>query len=54
MADEEEKTEDPTSKKLEDARNDGNVGKSAEVPGAAILFFTSIYLLFFQHHYLKI
>jgi flagellar biosynthetic protein FlhB len=48
MADEEEKTEDPTSKKLEDARNDGNVGKSAEVPGAAILFFTSIYLLFFS------
>jgi len=47
MADEEEKTEDATSKKISDARNDGNVPKSAEVPGAAILFFCSIYLLFF-------
>ena len=51
MADEEDdKTEEPTSKKLDDAKKDGNVGKSAEVPGAAILFFSSIYLLFFSSH----
>ncbi len=47
MADEAEKTEEPTSKKIEDAKKEGNVPKSAEVPGAAILFFSSIYLLFF-------
>ena len=28
MADEEEKTEEPTSKKIEDAKNEGNVSKS--------------------------
>ena len=47
MADEEEKTEEPTGKKIEDSKAEGNVPKSAEVPGAAILFFSSIYLLFF-------
>jgi flagellar biosynthetic protein FlhB len=47
MADDQEKTEEPTSKKIADAKNEGNVPKSAEVPGAAILFFSSIYLLFF-------
>lgn len=47
MADEEEKTEEPTSKKIEDSKKEGNVPKSAEVPGAAILFFCSLYLLFF-------
>jgi len=46
MADDEDKTEEPTSKKIDDAKKDGNVPKSAEVPGAAILFFSSIYLLF--------
>jgi flagellar biosynthetic protein FlhB len=49
-ADEDDKTEEPTSKKLEDARNEGNVGKSAEVAGAAVLFFSSIYLLFFSQN----
>jgi len=49
MADEEEKTEEATSKKIEDAKKEGNVSKSAEVPGAAILFFSSIYLLFFAN-----
>jgi len=48
MADDDDKTEEPTSKKIEDAKQEGNVGKSAEVPGAAILFFSSIYLLFFS------
>jgi flagellar biosynthetic protein FlhB len=47
MADEEEKTEEPTDKKIEDSKKEGNVPKSAEVPGAAILFFSSVYLLFF-------
>ena len=46
MADEEEKTEDATSKKIDDSKKEGNVPKSAEVPGAAILFFASIYLMF--------
>ena len=48
MADEEEKTEEPTSKKIEDAKKEGNVSKSMEVTGAAVLFFGSIYLLFFS------
>lgn len=48
MADEEEKTEEPTSKKIEDARKEGNVAKSMEVAGAAILTFGSVYLLFFS------
>ncbi|MDX3958878.1 flagellar biosynthesis protein FlhB [Aliarcobacter skirrowii] len=49
MADD-EKTEEPTSKKLEDARNEGNVGKSIEVVGAAVLTLGSIYLIFFSDH----
>lgn len=47
MADDQEKTEEPTSKKIEDSKKEGNIPKSTEVPGAAILFFASIYLLFF-------
>ncbi|WP_321312031.1 flagellar biosynthesis protein FlhB [Halarcobacter sp.] len=46
--DEEEKTEEPTSKKIEDAKKEGNVPKSMEVTGATILFFGSLYLLFFS------
>lgn len=53
MADDAEKTEEPTSKKIEDSKQEGNVPKSAEVPGAAILFFTSIYLLFFAGPFFK-
>ena len=49
MADEEEKTEEPTSKKIADAKQEGNVPKSMEVPGAAVLFFSSLYLLFFSN-----
>lgn len=48
MADDEEKTEEPTSKKLDDAKNEGNVSKSMEVVGASILTFGSIFLLFFS------
>ena len=46
--DEEEKTEEPTDKKIEDAKKEGNVPKSMEVTGAAVLFFGSLYLLFFS------
>ena len=48
MADDEEKTEEPTSKKLEDAKNEGNINKSMEVTGAIVLTFGSMYLLFFS------
>jgi len=48
MADEDEKTEEPTPKKIEDAKKEGNVAKSMEVTGAAILFFGSLYLMFFS------
>ena len=48
MADDEEKTEEPTSKKIEDAKKEGNVSKSMQVTGAAILTFGSMYLLFFS------
>lgn len=48
MADEEEKTEEPTSKKIEKAKEEGNVGKSADVVGAAVLSFGSLYILFFS------
>ncbi len=44
--DEESKTEEPTPKKIEDAKKEGNVPKSMEVVGAAILTFGSMYLLF--------
>ena len=50
MDDEEEKTEETTSKKLEDAKNEGNVSKSMEVSGAAVLFFGTMYLLFFSSY----
>lgn len=48
MADDEEKTEEPTSKKLEDAKKEGNISKSVEVVGALILTFGSTFLLFFS------
>ncbi len=46
MADDEEKTEEPTEKKIEKAKQEGNVPKSAEVVGAAILLLGTVYLLF--------
>ncbi len=45
MADEEEKTEEPTSKKLEDAKNDGNVPKSQEV-GSFVTLLIGLAVLF--------
>ena len=50
MADEDEKTEEPTQKKIDDAKEEGNVNKSAEVTGAAILTLGSMYLLFFSSY----
>ncbi len=47
---EEEKTEEPTPKKIEDAKKEGNVPKSMEVVGAATLFFGTIYLLFLSSY----
>ncbi|MDD2639456.1 MAG: flagellar biosynthesis protein FlhB [Arcobacteraceae bacterium] len=46
MADDEDKTEEPTAKRIEDAKNEGNVPKSSEVVGATALFFGTVYLLF--------
>ncbi|QOG12002.1 flagellar biosynthesis protein FlhB [Arcobacter sp. FWKO B] len=48
MADDQEKTEEPTPKKIEDAKKEGNVSKSMEVSGATILFFGTLFLLFFS------
>ncbi len=49
MADEasgQEKTEEPTSKRLQDARNKGDIAKSVEIPSAAVLMASlmAIYL----------
>lgn len=38
MADDQEKTEEPTSKKIEDARKEGNVPKSQDASGVITLF----------------
>lgn len=67
MADEsggQEKTEDPTSRRLEDARQKGDVMKSMEVPSAAVLLFGLLGLFVLKgfmfdqlmlnlHHYLS-
>ncbi len=49
MADD-DKTEEPTSKKIEDARNEGNISKSAEISGAVVLTLGTMYLLFFSSY----
>ncbi len=53
MADDDDKTEEPTSKKISDARSEGNVGKSAEIVGATTILFGTIYLLFYSSHMFK-
>jgi len=50
---EDEKTEEPTPKKLEKARAEGNVAKSMEVSGASVLLSGSIYLLFFSNYLIE-
>jgi len=46
MADDEEKTEQPTEKKIGKAKEEGNVSKSTEVVGAGVLLFGTLYLFF--------
>jgi flagellar biosynthetic protein FlhB len=50
MADDGDKTEEPTAKKLDKAREEGNVPKSAEVVGATILLFGTVYMLFWASY----
>ena len=45
MADDAEKTEEPTSKKIEDARKEGNVPKSQDASGVVTLFVAILALL---------
>jgi flagellar biosynthetic protein FlhB len=47
MTDDQEKTEQPTSKKLEDARKEGNVAKSQDVVGVVTLVVGFVVLLFY-------
>ncbi|WP_457561318.1 flagellar biosynthesis protein FlhB [Caminibacter sp.] len=47
MADDLEKTEEPTPKKLEDARKEGNIAKSQEVSGFTVLLVGSVVLIFY-------
>ncbi len=48
MADDLEKTEEPTSKKIEEARKEGNVPKSMELTGFIILFLASLIMIFYM------
>ncbi|MDD4884708.1 EscU/YscU/HrcU family type III secretion system export apparatus switch protein, partial [Sulfuricurvum sp.] len=45
MADDMEKTEEPTSKKLSDAREEGNVAKSQDIVGVVVLFVAILALM---------
>ncbi|MCI4406822.1 MAG: flagellar biosynthesis protein FlhB [Sulfuricurvum sp.] len=45
MADDQEKTEEPTAKKLEDARSEGNVAKSQDIVGVVVLFVAILAVL---------
>ena len=45
MADDAEKTEEPTPKKIEDARKEGNVPKSQDTSGVVTLFVAILALL---------
>ncbi|MFA6144976.1 MAG: flagellar biosynthesis protein FlhB [Sulfurimonas sp.] len=58
MADDQEKTEEPTAKKIEDARAEGNVPKSQDTAGIIILFVAIMALLmllpFISEHLLSL
>ena len=58
MADDAEKTEEPTPKKIEDARKEGNVPKSQDMSGLITLFFAIIAVLtlfsFMSEHVLNL
>ncbi|ELF2321083.1 flagellar biosynthesis protein FlhB [Campylobacter lari] len=45
-ADDQEKTEEPTSKKIEDARQEGNVPKSQDASAVAVLIIAVVVVLF--------
>ncbi|MCF6309123.1 MAG: flagellar biosynthesis protein FlhB [Sulfurimonas sp.] len=50
MADDQEKTEEPTDKKIEDARKEGNVPKSQDASGVVTLFVAILaFLLLFPY-----
>lgn len=50
MADDQEKTEEPTAKKIEDARKEGNVPKSQDASGVMTLFIAILaFLLLFPY-----
>ena len=50
MADDQEKTEEPTPKKIEDARKEGNVPKSQDTSGVVALFVAILaFLLLFPY-----
>lgn len=56
MADDQEKTEEPTQKKIDDARLEGNVAKSQDVSGlftlfVAILGFLMLFDLIAEHYF---
>ncbi len=48
MADDQEKTEEPTPKKIEDARKEGNVAKSQDVSGIVTLVVGVVVLIFYM------
>jgi len=48
MADEQEKTEEPTPKKIEDARKEGNVAKSQDVSGVVTLIVGVVVVVFYM------
>lgn len=58
MADDQEKTEEPTDKKIEDARKEGNVPKSQDAAGVITLFVAILAVLilfpFIADHMLKL
>jgi len=58
MADDQEKTEEPTEKKIEDARKEGNVPKSQDAAGVITLFVAILTILlifpFMADHMLKL
>ncbi|MBV5334298.1 MAG: flagellar biosynthesis protein FlhB, partial [Sulfuricurvum sp.] len=58
MADDQEKTEEPTAKKLADAREEGNVPRSQDTAGVIVLFVAILALLmllpFISEHLLTV
>jgi flagellar biosynthetic protein FlhB len=47
MADDQEKTEEPTPKKIEDARKEGNIAKSQDVVGVVTLIVGVVVIIFY-------